>query len=154
MSDSKGIVNSPAPVTVAGRVFLASALSQRQELALWNKLRAMARPPAAQGGYMARHRATLDALKAAGMTAEWSALVAHLCRCEAAPLASPEEADAFRETAAGVAEELFWRTREAHPEVTRAEVAALVTEVNAPDVHESILRALEAPADAAGSKSG
>jgi hypothetical protein len=69
--------------------------------------------------------------------------------------ASTDAAYEYRQTPDGVALELYWRTRRAHPEVTRDQLRAVVTEATAVAVHLLMLRALEGKAATpSGSPSG
>lgn len=47
-----------------------------------------------------------------------------------------------RASAAGVLEDLYARTRSSHPDVTRADLAAIINEFNAQEVHDAIVQAL------------
>jgi hypothetical protein len=53
--------------------------------------------------------------------------------------------EAFRATPDGVAVELYFRTRQTHPELNMDAIRAVVNETNAIEVHLAILGAIEPP---------
>jgi hypothetical protein len=104
-------------------------------LGLLNHFRKRAKEAWGPGSFYANARPTLDWLAQQGLGADRSAMlqtVAGLVATGAA--ASDDAAYEYRQTPDGVADELFWRTRQTHPEATLAEIRALVNDANALEV--------------------
>lgn len=140
-------------VVVGGRSFTITELPLRDERALIAGLDRIARETLGPGGLFARFAPRLEWLRAKGLTREASALVETLARMELEP-ASGADLDAAVQSAKGVALELYYRTRKAHPETKLEEFQAVVTDVNALDLHWAIRDALSPKGAADDSKSG
>lgn len=149
---------STTTVPVAGEVvagdrsFTVTELPLRDERSLLAGLDRIARDLLGPGGYFARFRPRLDWMRANNMAREASALVEVLARMELEPAAGAD-LDAAVQSAKGVALELYYRTRKAHPETKLEEFQAVVTDQNALDVHWSIRDALSPKGKADDSKS-
>ena len=130
-------------ITIADREFYVRALGIRQEHALGVELRRRVKQSYGSGGYFQKCQAQLEYLKAAKLLAEFTAAVTRLTEMEAnGELPSGDAVDQFRMTPDGVAIEVFYRTRDTHPEVTQKEFISIITETNAIEVHIQILKVL------------
>ncbi len=144
MATAEQLVNAGGEVAVApGLSFLVRELSMAAEVGLLNRLRLLAKRALGPAGFYANSQAMLDWMKAAGMHAERAACLATVADLQARGAGvSGDLVDDFRQSPAGVAEELFWRTRQTHPEATLDEFKAVVNDVNALEVHLAILDAV------------
>jgi hypothetical protein len=130
-------------VSVADRVLAILPLSIREESALVLELRRRVKESFGKGGYFERSSVALSWLKDQNRMAEFATAVQRIAELEAqGELPSGDPVDLFRQTATGVAIELFFRTRRTHPEVSLAELQSIITDANAIEVHLEILRAL------------
>lgn len=128
-------------VEVAGRTFLVEKLPARQEEGLANLLEAEAKKAAGKGGHFAAFRDELEWLREAGLAAEWQQLLRYLPELKVLGV-PPVPIVEFRKTPRGAALELYHRTRGTHAEVALDQIAAVITEVNAPDVAFQIAEAV------------
>lgn len=142
------------PVQVAGREFLAAALTTDGELALWHHLRAVADRQAGPGGLFARMAPKLKWLRESGLEPEWRLATLETTRLAGSPGGgvTDEQVLEARFTPEGVAVELYHRTRQHHPDVPLDTLKAIVTEANAVEVFQAVDRAVrpkKAPAPSA-----
>jgi hypothetical protein len=118
-------------------------LSQSQEIALGNDLARRTKKAFGKGGFFSRASDSLDWLKEEKRSAEFSIAVKTIAEMEGnGSSPSVEAVDEFRQSAEGVAVELYWRTRRAHKEITLKELQAVITETNALEIHLQILEIL------------
>lgn len=143
MIDSASIASPGGTVYVGDRPVPILKLSTAGEIAFQNDLARRAKKALGSGGYFERSRDALEYLKANKLYGEFELAVKHIAGMEAGgSLPSGEAIDAFRQCADGVAVELFWRTRKSCPDMKLEEIAAVITETNALDVHLQILEVL------------
>jgi hypothetical protein len=136
-------IPASGPVTIAGRVLTIEELPASAEYGLLQELRRGSKRAYGPGGYFARMAPVLAYLREKKLHAEHNQALAELTRLEATGVdPADDEADAYRRSPDGVACELFWRCRRSHPEVTQAELRAIITDANALDVHLQIRRVL------------
>lgn len=124
--------------------FHVRKLSAEGESGLVRECARRAHQKAGPAGVFARHAATLAALRES-MPAEWREFVRNLTELQDqnARVGDWENAEEYRRSPAGVALEMFRRTRETHAEVPREDYfAAIITDVNAADVHRQIVDAI------------
>lgn len=137
------LVNAGGEVRVGDLVFLVRELSVAGEIGLGNRFRALAKKAMGPGSFYANARPVLDYLREQGQHADRAALMAEVSRLVATgAAASDDAAEEFRRSPDGVAEELYWRTRQTHPDATLNEFRAAVNDVNALEVHLGIMEAL------------
>lgn len=148
MATAEQVANTGGEVVVRGAngtlTFLVRELSVEGELGLAARLRILARERLGPGGLMANVLPVARWLREQGEHEDAARLVQ-----ATAPLVAGgsgvggDAAEAYRQSPAGVAFELFTRTRETHPDATEAEFRSVITEVNAVETYLAILRALD-----------
>jgi len=148
MATSEQLVNAGAEVRVRGAggpvTFLVKELPVEGELGLRARFRAAARKALGPGGLMANVLPVAKWLRAQGEHDDAARLVGGTAPLVATKVgASEDAAELYRQTPEGVATELFWRTRETHPDAEEAEFRAIVNEVNAAETYLAILAALD-----------
>jgi hypothetical protein len=129
-------------VKVNDREISVLKLSANAEYGLGVMLGRRAKAEMGPGGYFARLAPALDWLRETKRTAEWSAALAEATRLQAAPGVDSDDLEAYRQTPAGLACEIFHRTRQTAPDVTEADLLAIITDVNALDIYRSLMDAL------------
>lgn len=130
-------------ITIADRQFAILPLSIREENALLLELRRQAKNQMGAGGYFARSATALDWLKDQKRMAEFATAVARIAELEAqGELPQGDPVELYRATPAGVATEMFFRTRRTHAEVSLKEFESIIIEANAIEVHLDLMRAL------------
>lgn len=138
-----GLLSAGGPVTAADRTFQVQKLSLQGEVTLRQALAEGAKREYGPGGYFAKMAPTLDWLKKSDRGAEFGEALRHLTAMEATgALPGDEAAERFRQSAKGVALELFWRTRRSHPDVALDHFEAVVTAANAVEVFLQLIDAL------------
>lgn len=138
-----GLLSTTGVVTIAGRDLVVQKLSAHGELSLFDALNAAAKKEAGPGGYLARSAEMLDWLKKNNRGQELAIAVEKLVEMDAKGIALSQDAVAqFRQTAKGVALEVFHRTRVAHKEVSLADLQAIITDANAVEVFLAVMEVL------------
>ena len=137
------LANAAGPVEVGALTFMVQELSVQAEIGLLRRMRSLARAALGPGSFYAAALPTLEWMKANGHHGDR----AHLMRIVGELVAtggnvSEDLTEEFRQSADGVAEELFWRTRKTHPDAGRDEIRAVINEVNALEAHLGILEAI------------
>lgn len=138
MSTMAEIVGEPGLVQVAGRWFTLSPLSIREETRLYKRWEAIAREHdelRLKRTYAAIAKAPED------MRAEMLREVVREVK-RGDPLSWYTIGVEARSSLPGVLEDLFARTRAAHPDVTRDDLAAILNEHNAQEVYDAIVQAV------------
>jgi len=136
------------PVTIGPLTFTVMELSVAGEVGLGNRLRALAKKAMGPGSFWAEALPVIDWLKKQERPAEASAqqrITAELVATKAG--VSDDCMAEFRQSAAGVVEELYARTRKTHPDATIDELRACVNEANALEVHLAICEAISPKKD-------
>lgn len=140
---SEQLINAGAPVKVEHLTFLVCGLSVAGEMSLLARLRSKAREALGPGGLFARTAPAIDWLRSQNRHADAAALQRTTAELVATGAADSDDATAeFQRSPAGVAEELFWRTRKTHPDVSLDELQAVVTDMNALEIHLAMYDAL------------
>jgi hypothetical protein len=129
-------------VAIAGREFHVKKLSTRAEYGLDAHLARRAKETMGPGGYFERAARVLDWLRDTKRVSEWRAMTEELTRLQCQLGAAPADTELYRQTPDGLACELWHRTRETHKEVTEADLRAVISDVNAPDVYYQLLEVL------------
>lgn len=131
-------------VKIGPLVFVVRELSVEAEVGLRAKFRAAARESWGPGSFYANVLPAAKWAREQGQHQDAAALVAAVAPLIAAKAGAGEDAaELWRQSADGVALELFYRTRATHPDATREEFRACVNEVNALEVYLQILQALD-----------
>lgn len=127
-------------VSVAGRDFLVRKLTVDGELAFLVALRGLADRQVGPGGLFERMAPQIKYLTDTKQYAVLDRVITRLTELQAAPggAVTDEQVFATRQTPAGVALELYHRTRLTCPEVSLREFEAVVTEANALEVFQRI----------------
>lgn len=153
MSEQKAAAGAGGTVRLGDRAVYVAPLAIREEAALLDDLRRLAKEQ--QGDFLRPVEGLLDRLekmKTPQAAARAALILETVARMEARrELPGDDAAHEARRTPRGVALELWYRGRKAHPTLSLAELEAVVTEANAAAVHAAILDALGAGDD---SKSG
>lgn len=148
---SEQVVRACGPVSIGPLVFVVQELPLEGEIGLRAKLRSLAREAWGPGSHFANVLPVAKWLRDQNQHQDAAALVAAVAPLVATKAgASEDAAEVYRQSPDGVAWELFFRTRATHPDATRAEIRAIINEVNALTVHVAILEALSpkaSPAD-------
>ncbi len=111
-------------------------LAHANELALANELARKAKLSFGAGGFFSKAQPALDWLKEQKKNVEFQQAVNRIAEMEATgALPSLEAVEAYRQTADGVATEIYWRTRKTHVEVSMQELQAAITSANALEVY-------------------
>jgi hypothetical protein len=122
-------------VTIAERVFEVAKLPTYGETGLYRELCKRAKAEFGPGGYFSVMKPQLNWLASEKMFAERAQVIAEITRLEASRTAVGDDVyEQYRLTPAGLACELYWRMRSTHPDVTEADLLAIITEANAVDV--------------------
>lgn len=138
-----GLLSTTGTVTIADRTFVIQKLSASGELSLFDALSAAAKKEAGPGGYLARASEMLDWLKKNNRGQELAIAVNKLVEMDAQGVNLSQDAVAqFRQTAKGVALEMFHRSRVAHKEVSLADFQAIITDANAVEVFLAMMEVL------------
>ena len=138
-----GLLSPGGTVTVADRSFQVSKLPLQGEITLSQVLADGAKREYGPGGYFAKAGGALAWLRENGRGAEFGEAMRHLTHMEATGVMPSDEAvERFRQTAKGVATELFWRTRKSHPDVGLDHFEAVVTAMNAVETFLQIIDAI------------
>lgn len=138
-----GLLSPGGTVTVADRSFQVAKLPLQGEITLSQVLAEGAKREYGPGGYFAKVGPALAWLKANDRGAEFGEAMRHLTHMEATGVMPAEEAvERFRQSAKGVATELYWRTRKAHPDLAPDHFEAVVTPMNAVEVFLQIIDAI------------
>jgi len=133
------LVNAGGEVKVEHLTFRVAELSVAAEAGLVNRLRSMAKAALGPGSFFARAAPVIDWLKLQGRHADAAVLQKTVSEMVAAGAGlTPDAVQEFNQSPDGVAEELFWRTRRTHPDVTRDELGAVINQVNALEVYVAI----------------
>ena len=132
-------------VTLApGKELFCRVLPFKEERALSNELARKVKAKMGAGGYFAANRGLLAWLREEKMTAEFSIAANRFAEMEATgELPMGNAVELYRASKDGVATEIFYRTRQSHPEVSLKDLEAVITETNAVDLHLELLRVLE-----------
>jgi hypothetical protein len=130
-------------VTVGPVDFMVRELSAAAELRLLGLFCKNAKDAWGPGGFYANAQPMLKWMKDQGEHEDRAAMLETIGRMQAkGESASAEAGYAYRLTPDGVADEMFYRTRETHRETTLKDFRALVNDVNAFEVHEAIIGAV------------
>jgi len=122
-------------ITIADRTIDVAKMPTYGEIGLWRELSKRAKAEYGPGGLFNVMKPQLAWLAAEKMLAERAQVIAEITRLEAGKAGLSDEAvEEFRITPAGLACELYWRTRSTAKEVTEADLQAIITEANAVDV--------------------
>jgi hypothetical protein len=136
-------------VTLGDRDLIVSKLSIEDEAALRTALDKGAFESLGPGGYFARIAPTLAWLRDNKLLPEWQLAVTETTRLQAT--GQPPSDDIvmqFRQSAKGVALELFFRTRKTHPEIRSVkELEAVITDANATVIHRQMIEAITGGSD-------
>lgn len=131
----------PAIVTIAERSFTLAPISLNEELLLTKKWEAIAHEDDEarnKRAYRIIMQAPTPFLQSEGM----KEMVAQAKQGE--PLSDHAVYVEARQSVRGIIAELFARTRKAHPEVTEADIEAIVNEKNAGEAFSAMTKALAA----------
>ncbi len=140
---SEQAVNASGPVTIGPVTFEVQELSIEGEIGLRAKLRSLARDAFGPGSFYANVLPVAKWAREQGQHQDAAALVASVAPLIATKVGASEDAtEVYRQSADGVAWEIFFRTRKTHPEATRDEIRATINEVNAIEVHLAMLEAV------------
>lgn len=148
MSQQSAAVSAGGVVRVgegesARDLVVVAKLSIAHENLLRKELAEIARNAMGPGGFFARMKPALEWMKSAGMHSEWAEAIKTTTEMQGRGVEPDYSAiEQARQTVPGVVAELHWRTRLTCPEVTKQEIAAVVTEVNAADLYGQIVRAI------------
>lgn len=131
-------------VEIGGVVFVVQELPVEGELGLRAKFRALARESFGPGSFYANVMPAAKWAREQGQHQDANILVQSVAPLVAMRAgASEDAAELYRQSPDGVAWELFYRTRQTHPEATREEFRAIVNEVTAVETHLKILEAID-----------
>lgn len=153
MSD-KAAVGAGGTVRIKGDggtelVLFVEPLPFRQEVSLLHEMRRLAKAQAVD--FVAAVEPVLDRLakiKTPEAAARAAAILQAAATMEArGDLPGDDAAETARRSPKGVATELWFRARRAHPDVALRDLEAVVTEANADDLHWQIREALGAADD-------
>lgn len=137
-------VNAGGPVKIGPATFVVRELTVEGEVGLRAKLRSLARDAFGPGSFYANVLPVAKWARDQGQHQDAAALVAAVAPLIAAKAGASEDAtEVYRQTADGVAWELYYRTRQTHPEAERQEIRALINDVNALEIHLAMLEALD-----------
>lgn len=137
------IVRACGPVSIGPLTFLVQELPVEGEIGLRAKFRAMARDAWGPGSFYANVMPAAKWAREQGQHQDAAALVSAVAPFIATKAgASEDAAELYRQSPDGVAWELYFRTRQTHPDATQNEFRAVLNEVNALTVHVAILEAL------------
>lgn len=136
-------VNAPGTVTIGPLIFLVQELPIEGEIGLRARLRALTRESFGPGSFYANVLPAVKWAREQGLHQDAAALVASVAPLVATKAGASDDAmEVYRQSAEGVAWELFYRTRKTHPEATREEIRAAINEANAVEVHLAMLEAI------------
>lgn len=156
MSEVKAISGAGGTVQIGTRTIFVEPLPFRQEVALVESLRKLAKEQS--GDFLKAVEPTLDRLdkmKTPAAAARAAIFIETVARMEArGELPGEDAAETARRTPKGVALELWYRSRRLHPTVELPELEAVITGVNAESVHWQIREALGSTKDDSKSGSG
>lgn len=131
------------PVTIGPLTFSVCELSVAGETGLGSRLRGMAKKAMGPGSFWAEAGPVIDWLKAqerfADMTVQQQ-VTAQLVATRGG--VSDDYLAEFRQSAAGVIEEMYVRTRKSHPDATIDDFRAVINDANALDVYFQIQDAI------------
>ena len=140
-------------ISIGSAKFYVEKLSTRGEFDLLKRLNDLWYELSGPGGLFTdpRRKSMLDWMLRSGMGAEWESLVRMTAENTLArQWVADDQLDKVRRSADGVAIEIYERTRGKHPSLTVEELKAIVTSVNANEVHEQILAAIGGSTDPKG----
>lgn len=141
-----GVVRRSGPVAIGDVTFTAEELSIEGEVGILNRLRRLAKDALGPGGFYKNALPVAKWLREQGEGAEAAALLAETARLVATGGPLDEAAVwEFRQTPAGVAAELYMRTRKAHPDTREDELRAVINDANVVEVRLQLLEALADP---------
>lgn len=144
MSEQKAAAGAGGTVQIGDRTVYVEPLPYRQEVALFDDLRKIAK--SLSGDFLRAVEPMLDRLekmKTPAAAARAGVILETVARMEARQeLPGDDAAEQARKTPKGVALELWYRSRRLHPTVDLAELEAVITEINADDLHWQIREAL------------
>lgn len=148
------VIGVGGEVEVAGAdgkslTFFVQEMSIRGEAGLIARLRKLAKDSLGPGSFWSHALPVVNWLRAQGCNGE--AAVQQRVTAELVATGNGVSDDAmgdFRQTPAGVAEELFARTRKTHPETSLKEFQAIINEANAVEVYYAIEEAISPKASA------
>jgi hypothetical protein len=144
MASAEQLVNAGGEIKIGRVSIFVRELPLAGEIRLRNKLAAMARDALGPGSFYANTLPVADWLRSQGRHGEASALLQTTGEMVAnKSVLSGPAVDEFNQTPEGLVEELFWRSRADQPDLTRAEIAAVINDANADDVSRAIERALD-----------
>lgn len=146
MNDQKQLAGAGGTVKLGDRLLYVEPLPHRQEQALLDDLRKLAK---VQGtDFLKPMEPMLERLMSEAKNrphvAGWMQIAIETAARMTAngDLPGSDAAEVARRSPEGVALELWYRTRRTHPSITQPELAACITAVNAADVHWQIREAL------------
>ncbi len=143
MATAEQLVNAGGEVKIGRLSVWVRELPLASEIRLRNKLGAMARDALGPGQFYHNSLPVADYLRSIDRHAEAAALLQATGELVAnKSVLSGPAVDEFAQTPDGLVEELFWRSRAAHPDLTREELAAVINDANAIDVAIAIGEAL------------
>lgn len=137
-----GVVNLLSATGVIWPLFVAK-LSMAGEKKLAMRLASGAKAKMGPGGYFQSTRGVLNWLKENKLMNEFSISCQRITEMEATrELPTGTAFDEFRQSPEGVAIELYERTRQSHAEIRYDEIQAVITEINAFDIHDQMMEAI------------
>lgn len=141
---TNGVVRAQGAVAIGPASFVVQELPVEAEVSLRVRLRALARQQLGPGSFYANIYPAAEYARKLGQHQDAANLVSSVAPLIATQVgASEDAAELYRMTPDGVAWELYYRTRETHPDAEMKEFRAVLNEVNAFGVYMQILRAID-----------
>lgn len=150
------MIPASGEVKIGSHVFTVKELTIEMEIGFGNTIRRLAKKALGPGGFYANARETLEYLNSINQPADRNTLMQVVATLTAQGASvSDDLAYEYRQSPDGVAEELYWRTRDNHPDFSKQEFRAVINDVNALEIHLQIMRAIspkeKTPSQSSGS---
>lgn len=138
LARNQGTVKLAPDVTLVVEELVTDA-----EYSLRSKLRSLARDSFGPGSFYANILPVAKWARDRGEHADANMLVSQVAGMIASKMGASEDAtEVYRQSPDGLAWEIFFRTRNTHPDVSQKEIRAVINEVNAIEVFVSMMEAI------------